>query len=120
MKNRYSEAKVPVMSVDEAKASHAPRGFVFDGCSCFPDKLPSWKGWVHLRDICMIHDWHYAILRKHLSLWGFLERLEFRKWADACFQMRLVYRLRESYPGVVADTIARSMWAAVRAFGDQR
>jgi hypothetical protein len=88
--------------------------FKSDGCTCFPDCLP---GGVKLSADCRLHDWMYYLARINGKRWGENETKMFRQWADAVFQMRLVYKLRRRYPRWLADTIAQGMWRAVRLFG---
>ena len=106
------------MSPDAARWSEPPGDFASDGCTCFPDRLLTLRGWVHLRLLCRMHDWHYHLLRTVGELyWTRLEREEFKKWADASFKMRLIYRLESKMSHRSALLVARGMWAAVTVFG---
>ncbi len=105
------------MTPNEARFTEPPEDFICDGCTMFPDRLLTWRGWVNLFPACLWHDWHYHLLRSFRTIWNREEFNEFKEWADLAFKMRLIFRLEKKTGRRVAIFIARRMWWAVDTFG---
>lgn len=101
-----------------ARMTEPPADFVCDGCTGFPDRFLTLRGWVDLRPACRWHDWHYHLLRTvGAAYWSRTEQREFKEWADLSFKMRIIYRLESRMSRGSAIFVARSMWLAVKSLG---
>lgn len=101
-----------------ARMTEPPEDFVCDGCTAFPDRILTLRGWVDLLPACRWHDWHYHLLRTiGMSYWSRTEQREFKEWADLAFKMRVIYRLREKMTQRGSIALARTIWAAVDLLG---
>ncbi len=115
------DAQVPAYHLP-AHAMMAPTPIGWDGeCTMWFQRLPAlraWRlDWAYLDRACRLHDWHYAILRKHKGVWTDPEWDRFRLWADEMFREGTCALLSDHYPFWLAYRIANLMFRGVRVFG---